>query len=59
MTRFQYKAIDPRGRMSYHLIRGNGHCHDRVLVTKVNYTTCLDVPYDDHSNSVITTLRRT
>jgi len=27
-----------------------------VLVTKVNYTSCPDFPYEDHSDPVITTL---
>jgi hypothetical protein len=47
-----------RGRPSRGRIRDKGPCHERVLVTRVNDTTCGHFPYEEHPDRVITTFRR-
>jgi hypothetical protein len=42
--------------MTYRQIRDKGSCHDHGLVTRVNYPTSRNFPYEDRPGSVITTI---
>ena len=39
-------------------IRDSRHCHDSRLVTRVNYPTSCNFPYEEHPDPIITTLLR-